>query len=69
MSSPTPIGCVVSTSVCWTDSRVDSHGMASFADALRALNALKADGIVEDYAIAGAMAVLFWGEPVPGAPG
>ncbi len=39
-------------------------GMA-FADALRALNALKADGVVQDYAIAGAMALVFWTEPVP----
>ena len=37
--------------------------MASFADALRALNALKADGIVEDYAIAGAMALMFPAHP------
>ena len=39
--------------------------MSSFAQALRALNQLKADGVVEDYAIAGAMALLFWAEPVP----
>src|SRR4051812_882231 len=39
--------------------------MSSFAEALRALNQLKADGVVEDYAIAGAMALLFWAEPVP----
>jgi uncharacterized protein (DUF1684 family) len=39
--------------------------MASFADALRALESLKRDGVVEDYAVAGAMAILFWTEPVP----
>lgn len=37
----------------------------AFADALRALNAIKADGVVEEYAIAGAMAMVFWSEPVP----
>ena len=39
--------------------------MSSFADALRALNRIKAEGVVDDYAIAGAMALLFWAEPVP----
>lgn len=39
--------------------------MASFADALAALNSLKSEGVVEDYAIVGAMALLFWTEPVP----
>jgi len=38
--------------------------MSSFADALRALNQMKAEGVVDDYAIAGAMALLFWTEPV-----
>jgi hypothetical protein len=38
---------------------------SSFSDALRAVNSLKAEGVVEDYAIAGAMAILFWTEPVP----
>jgi hypothetical protein len=37
----------------------------AFADALRVLNAMKAEGVVEDYAVAGAMALLFWTEPVP----
>ena len=37
----------------------------AFADALRALNAMKADGMVEQYAITGAMALVFWTEPVP----
>jgi hypothetical protein len=37
----------------------------AFADALRALNAIKADSVVEEYAIAGAMAMVFWSEPVP----
>src|SRR5438445_1394845 len=39
--------------------------MSSFADALRALNRIKAEGVVDDYAIAGAMALLLWAEPVP----
>jgi hypothetical protein len=37
----------------------------AFADALRALNAMKAEGVVEEYAIVGAMAIVFWAEPVP----
>jgi hypothetical protein len=37
----------------------------AFADALRVLNTMKADGVVGDYAIAGAMAMVFWAEPVP----
>jgi hypothetical protein len=36
----------------------------AFAEALRALNAMKAEGVVEEYAIAGAMAIVFWTEPV-----
>jgi len=39
--------------------------VASFEETLRAINELKEDGIVEDYAIAGAMAIVFWIEPVP----
>lgn len=38
---------------------------SSFADTLRAVNSLKQQGIIEDYAVAGAMALLFWTEPVP----
>jgi hypothetical protein len=38
---------------------------STFRDALRALNQLKADGVVDDYAVAGAMALMFWTEPVP----
>lgn len=37
----------------------------SFEDTLRALNELKADGVITEYAIAGAMALVFWIEPVP----
>jgi hypothetical protein len=37
----------------------------AFADALRVLNAMKAEGVVQEYAIAGAMAIVFWTEPVP----
>lgn len=39
--------------------------MASFAAALRALNEMKANGVVEEYAVAGAMALVFWTEPIP----
>lgn len=39
--------------------------MPSFADALRVLNDMKRTGIVEDYAVAGAMAMVFWAEPIP----
>ena len=39
--------------------------MPPFVGALVALNDMKRDGIVEDYAIAGAMALVFWAEPVP----
>jgi hypothetical protein len=37
----------------------------SFTDAVVALNSLKSEGVVEDYAIVGAMALLFWTEPIP----
>ena len=36
-----------------------------FADALRVLNSMKQEGVIEDYAVAGAMALVFWTEPVP----
>ena len=39
--------------------------MASFADALRVLNEMKQARVVDDYAVAGAMALVFWTEPVP----
>ena len=39
--------------------------MASFAGALRALNEIKSHGVVTDYAVAGAMALVFWSEPIP----
>lgn len=39
--------------------------MASFANTLRAVNELKGIGIISDYAVAGAMAIVFWIEPVP----
>jgi hypothetical protein len=39
--------------------------MPSFANTLRAVNAMKETGVIADYAIAGAMALLFWIEPVP----
>ena len=37
--------------------------MASLPDVFRVLNDMKSDGIIEDYAIGGAMAVLFYAEP------
>lgn len=38
---------------------------ASFLVALRALEDLKQAAVVEDYAIAGAMALVFWADPIP----
>jgi hypothetical protein len=37
----------------------------SFEQALRVLNEMKADGVLSEYAVAGAMALLFWAEPIP----
>jgi hypothetical protein len=37
----------------------------SFAHALRALEELKQAAVVEDYAVADAMALVFWTEPIP----
>ncbi|MFV2074431.1 MAG: hypothetical protein ACC742_17545 [Thermoanaerobaculales bacterium] len=37
--------------------------MASLPDVFRVLNDMKSDGIIEDYAVGGAMAVLFYAEP------
>jgi hypothetical protein len=39
--------------------------MASFESALRALNAIKEDGVIADYAVAGGMAQAFWVEALP----
>ncbi len=39
--------------------------MTSFADALRVINEMKRDGVFEEYAVAGAMALVFWTEPIP----
>ena len=41
------------------------EGAPLFAHALRAREELKEAAILEDYAIAGAMALVFWTEPVP----
>ncbi len=38
--------------------------MDSFGEALRAIERLKADGVVTDYALGGAMALVFWSEPI-----
>lgn len=37
--------------------------VASLPDVFRVLNDMKSDGVIEDYAIGGAMAVLFYAEP------
>ena len=39
--------------------------MESFGDTLSTLARMKADGVVDDYAVGGAMAVSFWTEPRP----
>jgi hypothetical protein len=39
--------------------------MNNFASALAAVERLKANGVVEEYAIGGAMALVFWSEPIP----
>jgi hypothetical protein len=41
------------------------EGAPSFAHALRALEELKQAALIEDYAVAGAMALVFWTEPIP----
>ena len=38
--------------------------MMHFADALRVLNEMKSEGVVDEYAVAGALAIVFWTEPV-----
>lgn len=38
--------------------------MRSFRAALRVLTSMKEEGVIEDYAIAGAIALAFWTEPV-----
>jgi hypothetical protein len=39
--------------------------MSSLQETLRVLNEMKTDGVLSDYAVAGAMALLFWVEPIP----
>src|SRR5713226_1327320 len=39
--------------------------MAAFETALRALNAMKEDGVIAEYAVAGGMAQGFWVEAIP----
>ena len=43
---------------------VPGQPMSSLREAFQAINKLKADRVVEDYAVAGAMALVFWTEPV-----
>ena len=37
--------------------------MDNFAEAVAAMNDMKRDGVVSEYAVGGAMAVIFWSEP------
>ena len=39
--------------------------MTNFAAALAAIERLKDEGVVSEYAIGGAMALVFWSEPIP----
>jgi hypothetical protein len=39
--------------------------MPRFASALAVLNEMKSAAVLEEYAVAGAMAIVFWTEPVP----
>jgi len=39
--------------------------VASFEQTLRAIHLMRDEGVIQDYAIAGAVAVLFWAEPIP----
>jgi hypothetical protein len=39
--------------------------MNNLAEALAAIHRLKSEGVVKDYAIGGAMALVFWSEPRP----
>ncbi|HEX7191452.1 MAG TPA: hypothetical protein VF381_07750 [Thermoanaerobaculia bacterium] len=38
--------------------------MDNFGKAIAAINELKGEGIVSDYALGGAIALIFWSEPV-----
>jgi len=38
--------------------------MATLADVFRELNVLRERGVIQDYAVGGAMAMLFWAEPI-----
>ena len=46
------------------DSSRPGTAMTDFAIALAALNEMKAAGVLRDYAVSGAMALVFWTEPV-----
>jgi hypothetical protein len=39
--------------------------MTNFATALAAIERLKKERVVDDYAVGGAMALVFWSEPIP----
>jgi hypothetical protein len=39
--------------------------MDNFGAALRAIERLKEEGVVTEYAVGGAMALVFWSEPIP----
>ena len=44
---------------------VTGLGVDNFAKALAGVKALKADGVVEEYAVGGGIAIAFWAEPTP----
>lgn len=39
--------------------------MNNFGTALAAIERLKSEGVVDEYAVGGAMALVFWSEPIP----
>ena len=51
------------TVLTFTPRGVSLGTVPSLADAFRVLNELEAEGIVERYAVGGAMAMVFWAEP------
>jgi hypothetical protein len=44
---------------------MENVGGPAFVVALRALASMKAEGIIEEYAVTDAMALVFWAEPIP----
>ena len=50
-------------SVCGGTGQRKAGSVTSLPDVFRVLNEMKSDGLIEEYAIGGAMAVLFYAEP------